>query len=78
MVIDLQKILSLDGVKTNNMGHATPENKPRNESLYNDWKTGLRGKALGDKYGISRQAARKIAVRYATLDAMPDMTQENI
>lgn len=45
------------------MGQATPENKERNEALYNDWKQGLKGQKLADKYGISRQAAYKIVKR---------------
>ena len=45
------------------MGTPSPKETERNEALYNDWKIGLRGQKLADKYNISRQRALLIATK---------------
>lgn len=46
------------------MGKPSEPETERNQALYNDWKLGLKGQKLADKYGISRQRAYKIVKKY--------------
>jgi Mor family transcriptional regulator len=59
------------------MGQSTPKNEARNQALYNDWKSGLRGQPLAKKYDISTQRCGQIVERERFFEVVPSLENDN-